>query len=75
MPLAVKINVALREQNCQKVGSERVKQYLYFRFPYFANWTCFKNFYGSTSFDIENILNHQYFNFKIIPIWEFTQES
>ena len=26
MPLAVKINVALREQNCQKIGSERVKQ-------------------------------------------------
>ena len=26
MPLAVKINVALREQNFQKVGSERVKQ-------------------------------------------------
>ena len=25
MPLAVKINVALREQNCQKIGSERVK--------------------------------------------------
>ena len=24
MPLAVKINVALREQNCQKIGSERV---------------------------------------------------
>ena len=24
MPLAVEINVALREQNCQKVGSERV---------------------------------------------------
>ena len=25
MPLALKINVALREQNCQKIGSERVK--------------------------------------------------
>ena len=25
MPLSVKINVALREQNCQKIGSERVK--------------------------------------------------
>ena len=25
MPLAVKINVALREHNCQKIGSERVK--------------------------------------------------
>ena len=25
MPLAIKINVALREQNCQKIGSERVK--------------------------------------------------
>ena len=25
MPVAVKINVALREQNYQKVGSERVK--------------------------------------------------
>ena len=25
MPLPVKINVALREQNCQKIGSERVK--------------------------------------------------
>ena len=25
MPLAVKINVALREQNCQKFGSKRVK--------------------------------------------------
>ena len=24
MPLAVKINVALRELNCQKIGSERV---------------------------------------------------
>ena len=24
MPLAVKINVALREENCQKIGSERV---------------------------------------------------
>ena len=24
MPLAVKINAALREQNCQKIGSERV---------------------------------------------------
>ena len=24
MSLAVKINVALREQNCQKIGSERV---------------------------------------------------
>ena len=24
MPLAVKINVALREQNCQKIGSKRV---------------------------------------------------
>ena len=26
MPLPVEINVALREQNCQKIGSERVKQ-------------------------------------------------
>ena len=26
MPLTVKINVALREQICQKIGSERVKQ-------------------------------------------------
>ena len=25
MPLKVKINVALIEQNCQKIGSERVK--------------------------------------------------
>ena len=25
MPLALKINVALREQNCQKISSERVK--------------------------------------------------
>ena len=25
MPLGDKINVALREQNCQKIGSERVK--------------------------------------------------
>ena len=25
MPLRVKINLALREQNCQKIGSERVK--------------------------------------------------
>ena len=25
MPLAVKINVALREEICQKIGSERVK--------------------------------------------------
>ena len=25
MPLAFKINVALREQNCQKIGSKRVK--------------------------------------------------
>ena len=25
MPLAVKINVAMRELNCQKIGSERVK--------------------------------------------------
>ena len=25
MPLVVIINVALREQNCQKIGSERVK--------------------------------------------------
>ena len=25
MPLEDKINVALREQNCQKIGSERVK--------------------------------------------------
>ena len=24
MPLAVKINVALRKQNCQKIGNERV---------------------------------------------------
>ena len=24
MPLKAKINVALREQNCQKIGSERV---------------------------------------------------
>ena len=28
MPLAVKINVALREQNCQKIGSERVNTML-----------------------------------------------
>ena len=27
MPLAVKINVALREQNCQTFGSGRVKVY------------------------------------------------
>ena len=27
MSLAVKINVALREQNCQKIGSERVNLY------------------------------------------------
>ena len=26
MSLAVEINVALREQNCQKIGSERVKE-------------------------------------------------
>ena len=26
MPLVVKINVALGEQNCQKIGSERVKE-------------------------------------------------
>ena len=25
MPFAVKINVALKEQNCQKIGSKRVK--------------------------------------------------
>ena len=25
MPLAVEINMALGEQNCQKIGSERVK--------------------------------------------------
>ena len=29
MPLAVKINVALREQNCQKIGSERVKEAIF----------------------------------------------
>ena len=28
MPLAVKINVALREQNCQKIGSERVNPFV-----------------------------------------------
>ena len=27
MPLAVKVNVALREQNFQKIGSERVKRH------------------------------------------------
>ena len=26
IPLAVKINVAMREQNCQKIGSERVNR-------------------------------------------------
>ena len=29
MPLVVKVNVALREQNCQKIGSERVKKVKY----------------------------------------------
>ena len=29
MPFTVKINVALREQNCQKIGSERVKEFYY----------------------------------------------
>ena len=28
MPLADKINVALSEQNCQKIGSERVNVYI-----------------------------------------------
>ena len=30
MPLAIKINVALREQNCQKIGSERVNYFLFY---------------------------------------------
>ena len=33
MPLAVKINVALREQNCQTIGSERVN-YVYIVMQY-----------------------------------------
>ena len=31
MAFAVKINVALREQNCQKIGSERVKVSKFFK--------------------------------------------
>ena len=45
MPFAVKINVALREQNCQKIGSERVNitfdawnYVIYDIFPIFSNF-------------------------------------
>ena len=41
MPLAVKINVALKEQNCQKIGSKRIKgtclwleKFVYHLFPH-----------------------------------------
>ena len=46
MPLAVKINVALREHNCQKIGSERVHEML--RMVQFSWGYNFRGFRGGS---------------------------
>ena len=52
MPLAVKINLALREQNCQKIGSERVNGVELMKFK--INLRCLHHFKS----DLINNMDH-----------------